>query len=163
MLQHNAHVYRINKEENSMSIASWNPWTEFETFGNVLHRVFDLPFPRLSDNGPHEPWQPCTDISETDEAYVVEVDLPGMTIEDISVRLEGTTVVIAGQRQSLHSKNVKRRTRVERPCGTFQRAFALPTAVQQEAVQAAYTNGVLTITVPKADAARPKHITVQAA
>ena len=92
-----------------MAVASWNPWTEFETFEHVLHRVFALPFPRLFDNGHHEPWQPCTDISETDAAYVVEVDLPGMTIHDISVRLEGTTVVVAGQRQSTHPESVNHR------------------------------------------------------
>ena len=146
-----------------MSVASWNAWTEFETLAYALPRVFDLPFPRLFANRHHEPWQPCTDISETEAAYVVEVDLPGMTIQDISVQLEGTTVVIAGQRQSPHSENVKHHTRIERPCGTFQRAFTLPTTVQRDAVQATYTNGVLTITVPKADAARPRHITVQAA
>lgn len=146
-----------------MSVASWSPWTEFETFEHVLQRVFDLPFPRLFDNGHHEAWQPCTDISETEAAYVIEVDLPGMTMQDISVRLEGTTVVIAGQRQNTHSESVNHRTRIERPRGAFQRAFTLPTAVQQEAVQAIYANGVLTITVPKTDAARPRQITVQAA
>jgi HSP20 family protein len=146
-----------------MPVAPWNPWTEFETFEHVLHRVLDLPFPRLFDNGHHEPWQPRTDISETDTAYVVEVDLPGMTIYGISVQLEGTTVVVAGQRQSTHSGGVNQHTRVERPCGTFQRAFTLPTAVKRDEVQATYANGVLTITVPKADAARPRQITVQAA
>jgi HSP20 family protein len=146
-----------------MSVASCNPSTDFETFEHVLHHIFDLPFPRLFDHGHRAPWQPCTDISETDAAYVVEVDLPGMTMPDISVRLEGTTVVIAGQRQSTPSDSVNQRTRVERPCGAFQRAFTLPTAVQRDAVQAIYANGVLTITVPKADAARPRQITVQAA
>jgi len=146
-----------------MSIAHWNPWTELETFEHVLHRVLDLPFPRLFDNGHHELWQPRTDISETDAAYVVEVDLPGMTIHDISVRLEDTIVVIAGKRQSTHSGSVHPQTRIERPCGTFQRAFTLPTAVKRDEVQATYASGVLTITIPKADAARPRHITVQAA
>ena len=146
-----------------MPVAHWNPWINFETFEQVLNSNFTLPFPRLFDNGYHEPWQPHMDISETDAAYVVEVDLPGMTIHDISVRLEGTTVVIAGQRQSTHSGSANHHARVERPCGTFQRAFTLPTAVKQDEVQATYANGVLTITVPKADAARSRHITVQAA
>ena len=146
-----------------MPVVHWNPWTEFETFEHVLNRVLDLPFPRLFDNGQHEPWQPYTDISETDAAYVVEVDLPGMTIHDISIQLEGTTVVIAGQRQSMHSESAKHQARVERPCGKFHRAFTLPTAVKRDEVQATYANGVLTITVPKADAARPRQITVQAA
>jgi len=153
----------INKEEKCMPVVHWNPWTEFETFEHVLNRVLDLPFPRLFDNGHHEPWQPRTDISETDAAYVVEIDLPGMIIHDISIQLEGTTVVITGQRQSTHSESAKQQTRVERPCGKFHRAFTLPTAVKRDEVQATYANGVLTITVPKADAARPRQITVQAA
>ncbi len=146
-----------------MPVAHWNPWTEFETFEHVLNRALDLPFPRLFDSGHHEPRQPHADVYETDAAYVVEVDLPGITIHDISVRLEGTTVVIAGQRQSTHSGSVNHHARVERPCGTFQRAFTLPTAVKRDEVQATYANGVLTITVPKADAARPRQITIQAA
>jgi HSP20 family protein len=166
-LQENAaassRVCRLNKEEKCMPVAHWNLWTEFETFEHVLNRALNLPFPRLFDNGHHESWQPCTDISETDETYVVEVDLPGMTMHDISVRLDDTTVVIAGQRQRTPAGSVKHQARVERPCGTFQRAFTLPTAVQRDAVQATYAHGVLTITVPKADAARPRHITVQAA
>ena len=146
-----------------MPVVHWNPWTEFETFEHVLNRVLDLPFPRLFDNGHHEPWQPRSDISETDAAYVVEIDLPGMIIHDISIQLEGTTVVITGQRQSTHSESAKQQARVERPCGKFQRAFTLPTAVERDEVQATYANGVLTVTVPKADAARPRQITVQAA
>jgi len=150
-------------EEKCMQVVHWNPWTEFETFEHVSNRVLDLPFPRLFDNGHHEPWQPRSDISETDAAYVVEIDLPGMIIHDISIQLEGTTVVITGQRQSTHSESAKQQARVERPCGTFHRAFTLPTAVKRDEVQATYANGVLTITVPKADAARPRQITVQAA
>ena len=96
-------------------------------------------------------------------AYIVEVDLPGMTIHDISVRLEGTTVVIAGKRQSTYSGRVHPQARIERPCGTFQRTFTLPTAVKRDEVQATYVSGVLTITVPKADAARTRHITIQTA
>ena len=146
-----------------MPVVHWNPWTEFETFEHVLNRVLDLPFPRLFDNGHHEPWQPRSDISETDAAYVVEIDLPGMISHDISIQLEGTAVVITGQRQSTHSESAKQQARVERPCGTFHRAFTLPTAVKRDEVQATYANGVLTITVPKADAARPRQITVQPA
>ena len=146
-----------------MPVAHRNPWTEFETFEHVLSRVLNLPFPHLFDNGHQEPWQPHTDISETDAAYIVEVDLPGMAMHDVSVELEGTTVVIAGTRQSIHPGGVHHQARIERPCGTFRRAFTLPTAVKQDEVQATYANGVLTVTIPKADAARPRHITIQAA
>jgi HSP20 family protein len=146
-----------------MTVANWNPWTELETFERALHRVFDLPLPRLFGNDHHEPWQPRTDVYETDVAYVVEADLPGVTMQDISVQLAGTTVVIAGKRENALPGGVEKHLDVERPCDTFQRAFTLPTAVKSDEVQATYVNGVLTVTVPKADAARPRQITIQAA
>jgi HSP20 family protein len=146
-----------------MTVANWNPWTELETFERALHRVFDLPFVRLFGNDYHEPWQPRTDVYETDVAYVVEADLPGVTMQDISVQLAGTTVIIAGKRESALPGSVETHTRVERPCGAFRRVFTLPTAVKSDEVQATYANGVLTVTVPKTDAARPRQITIQAA
>ena len=146
-----------------MTAANWNPWTELETFERALHRVFELPLSRLFDPDHHEQWEPRTDVYETDVAYVVEVDLPGVTMQDISVQLTGSTVVIAGKRESALPGGVEQQPRVERPCGTFRRAFTLPTAVKSDEVQATYGNGVLTVTVPKTDAARPRQITVQAA
>ena len=146
-----------------MTVANWNPWTELETFERALHRVFDLPLSRLFGNDHYEPWQPRTDVYETDVAYVIEADLPGVTMPDISVQLAGTTVVIAGKRESALPGDVEKQPRVERPCGTFRRTFTLPTAVKSDEVQATYANGVLTVTVPKADAARPRQITIQAA
>ena len=146
-----------------MPVVHWNPWTELERVEHRLHRVFDLPFPRLFPHGPHTPWQPPTDISETGTAYVLEADLPGMTLQDLSVRLDGTTVVIAGQRQRPHAGRTHQHGRMERSCGPFQRAFTLPAAVRQADVQATYAHGVLTITIPKVDAAWPRQIPVQAA
>lgn len=145
-----------------MTVANWNPWTELETFERALHRVFDLPLSRLFGDH-YESWQPRTDVYETDVAYVVEADLPGVTMQDISVQLAGTTVVIAGKRESTHPGGAETQPGVERPCGTFRRAFTLPTAVKSDEVQATYTNGVLTVTIPKTDAARPRQITIQAA
>ena len=148
-----------------MAVAQWNPWTELETFECALNRIFDLPLPRLfgQGNGHYGPWQPRMDVYETPEAYVVEADMPGMTSQDITVQLDGTTVVIAGERKSAHPEAAGNHTHIERLYGPFRRAFTLPTAVKRDEVQATYANGVLTVTVPKADAARPRQITVQAA
>jgi len=103
------------------------------------------------------------DVYETDAAYVVEIDLPGVTIHDITVQLEDTTLVIAGERKNAHTGTANGYAHVERTFGTFQRPFTLPTAVQRDEVQATYANGVLTVTVPKADTARPRQIHVKAA
>jgi HSP20 family protein len=162
MLQHNLYLHS-NNEEKYMTVTNWNPWTELETFERALHRVFDLPLSHLFGIGQHEPWQPRTDVYETDVAYVVEADLPGVTMQDISVQLAETTLVIAGKLESALSGSPETHARVERQCGTFRRTFTLPTAVKSDEVQATYDSGVLTVTVPKADAARPRQITIQAA
>jgi HSP20 family protein len=146
-----------------MTAVNWNPWTELETFERALHRVFDLPLSRLFSNDDHEPWQPRTDVYETEVAYVIEADLPGVSMQDISVQLAGTTLVIAGKRESTMAGDSETHSRIERPCGTFRRTFTLPTAVKNDEVQAAYAHGVLSVTVPKADAARPRKIAIQAA
>jgi len=146
-----------------MAVAHRNPWTEFETFERVLNRAFDLPLSRLLSNDQPASWQPRIDVYETEAAYVVEADLPGMTAHNFTVQLEGTTVVIAGERKNPHSETAGKHTRIERLYGPFQRTFTLPTAVKSDEVQANYANGVLTVTVPKTDAARPRQVTVQAA
>jgi len=146
-----------------MAVAHWNPWTELETFERVLNRVFDPPLSRLLSNDQQESWQPRMDVYETEAAYVMEADLPGMTTQNFTVQLEGTTVVIAGERKNIHPETAGKHTRVERLYGPFQRTFTLPTAVKSDEIQANYANGVLTVTVPKADAARPRQVTVQAA
>lgn len=148
-----------------MAVAPWNPWTELAAFERTLDRIFDLPLHSLFGDGNdhHEPWQPRMDVHATDAEYVVEADLPGLSIHDITVQLDGTTLVIAGERKSAQPETSNTYTHAERPCGTFQRTYTLPTAVKSDEVGATYTNGVLTVTVPKADAARPRQITVQAA
>lgn len=146
-----------------MAAEHWSPWTEFETIKRELNHIFDLSIPSPFGAGHDASWQPRLDVYETDAAYVVEADLPGMRIEGIIVRLEDTKLVITGERQSTHPETSNSYTHVERTFGPFQRTFTLPTAVQMDEVHATYTNGVLTVTVPKADSARPRQITVQAA
>jgi HSP20 family protein len=103
------------------------------------------------------------DVSETDVAYSIEADVPGLTIQDITVQLEGTTLVITGERQSTPRQEGRHYTHSERVFGKFQRTFSLPVAVNADEIQAAYTNGVLTVTIPKASTARTKRINVRAA
>jgi HSP20 family protein len=148
-----------------MATTSWNPWTELETFTRELQRAFDCPTTRPSQkgNGHQESWKPRMDVSETDAAYIIEADVPGLTIQDITVQLEGATLEIAGERQSALRQQGGHFTHSERVFGKFQRTFSLPTAVNADEIQAAYTNGVLTVTVPKASAARTRRINVQTA
>jgi len=148
-----------------MATTSWNPWTELEAFTRQWHRAFDRPTSRpfSNGNGFQESWKPSMDVSETDAAYIIEADAPGLTIDDITVRLEGSTLIIAGERQSAARPQTAGYTYTERAFGKFQRTFSLPKAVNMDEIQAAYSNGVLTVTVPKASAAQTRRIHVQAA
>jgi HSP20 family protein len=149
-----------------MALVKWNPWTELETFKRDFDRLFDLHRPGLFGNGGDSSgamWIPHMDVQEADTAYRVEVDLPGMAIEDIDVQVEGTTLMIAGDRKSEASSQTGHYAHHERRFGKFQRAFTLPAAVKVDEVNAAYANGILTVTVPKAAEARTKRIAIQAA
>jgi HSP20 family protein len=110
----------------------------------------------------HE-WRPGLDVRETEEAYVVETDLPGMAAEEITVEVEGPYVVVKGERHAEHEETKEGVKRAERRFGKFYRRVALPEAAKAEEAEARYANGVLTVTVPKAEEAKAKAITVKAA
>ena len=121
-----------------MATTSWNPWTELETFTRELQRAFDRPTAHSSQNGNghQESWKPRMDVSETDAAYIIEADVPGLTIQDITVQLEGATLEIAGERQSAPRQQGGHSMHSERVLGKFQRTFSLPTAVNADEIQA---------------------------
>lgn len=146
-----------------MALVQWNPWTELETFKHHFNRLFDTPMSNPFGNGDSALWMPRLDIQETDSAYVVEADLPGMAIEDIDVQIDGTTLSITGERKAEKTHEAGSATHSERVFGRFRRVFTLPAAVKVDEVDAKYTNGVLTVTVPKSEAARTKRIAIQAA
>ncbi|HYB21976.1 MAG TPA: Hsp20/alpha crystallin family protein [Thermodesulfobacteriota bacterium] len=105
-------------------------------------------------------WIPAVDIYETKESIVLNVELPGVTKEDISLEVKDSTLTIKGEKKL--EKNVKEENfhRMERTYGSFTRAFTLPSTVQQDKVKAKFRDGILEIMLPKAEEARPKQIKV---
>jgi HSP20 family protein len=105
-------------------------------------------------------WTPAVDIHETDHGFVIKAELPGVSKDDVSVDVHQNTLTLRGQRK--HEAEVKQDKyhRVERAYGTFQRSFVLPTAVDQEKVQATFKDGVLELHLPKSDSAKPKRIAI---
>ena len=148
-----------------MALVQWNPWTGMETLRREVDRLFDTHVAEMFGNGnTHRVmWTPHLDVRELDQAFVVEADLPGMRLEDITVSLENNTLAIAGERKATWSNDAGHPTHRELSYGAFQRTLTLPTAVNADQVEATYTNGVLTVTIPKAAEARTKRIAIQAA
>jgi len=106
-------------------------------------------------------WSPALDIEETKDNIVVRAEIPGMKKEDIKVSLDGDVLIISGERK--HDAEEKGRTlhRVERAFGRFVRSFTLPYNVKADKVAAAYKDGVLELTLPKADEAKAREIAIQ--
>jgi HSP20 family protein len=147
-----------------MAMVKWTPGAEWETLRHEMDRLFERALPRVFG---HEvdtaaAW-PRLDVRETEAAYVVETDLPGMTAEAITVEAEGPYVVVKGERRAEHEAGEGETKRTERTFGTFYRRVALPETAKLAEAEARYVNGVLTVTVPKGEEAKAKAITVKAA
>jgi HSP20 family protein len=105
-------------------------------------------------------WEPVVDIYETDDALLLEVELPGVSRDAISVELHGRTLRLSGKRTREPAVKGGQYRREEVRYGTFQRVFRLPTIVDQGRVQATHKNGVLALRLPKRDATRPQEIAI---
>ncbi len=133
--------------------------THFDPLGL---RVFEDAITRmLSEPRASRPWSPAVDISETEDALVVQADLPGIDLKDIDIRLENETLTVSGQRKFEKEEKVKGYHRIERSYGTFVRSFSVPSTVETDKVAAAYREGVLTVTLPKKEAAKPRQVKVE--
>jgi len=124
--------------------------------------IFDQFFGRGSeDDGTSAVWAPRTDLSETDDAFSIRMDVPGLTKDEISINLQNNTLTVSGERSSERTEEDEEFVRVERAFGTFHRTFTLPDAVDHENIEAAYDEGVLTIHVPKTEESTRRQIEIQ--
>jgi HSP20 family protein len=105
-------------------------------------------------------WAPPVDIYETEDAIVLKAELPGIDPKDVEVRVEDNTLYLKGERK--YEKEVKEQNyhRVERSYGSFARSFSLPNSIDAEKVKAEYKDGLLTLTMPKREEAKPKTIKI---
>lgn len=105
-------------------------------------------------------WAPAVDIRETEEAYLVHAELPGLSKDDIDITLEENVLKLSGERRWEQDVNEEQYHRIERSYGTFTRAFSLPSRVDATQVEASFKDGVLTVTVPKMEEAKPRKISI---
>jgi HSP20 family protein len=129
-------------------------WPTFGRLSNLrdeLDRLFESPLTG---------WLPALDAHEDKESFTVQVELPGFKREDIQVSLQDGVLTVSGERKEEKVSKETEVHRQERYYGKFARALTLPTAVAADKVKAAYKDGVLTVTLPKAEEAKPKQIDV---
>jgi HSP20 family protein len=137
----------------STTAVTFDPFNGLRLFEDTVARLMNEP-------RANRPWSPSVDISETEDALTLKADLPDVKIEDIDVRVEHQTLTLRGQRKFEKDEKVKGYHRIERSYGEFVRSFAVPSTVDTDKVQADYKNGVLTITLPKKETAKPRQVKV---
>jgi len=122
--------------------------------------LFNDVFERPGDESNLTNWAPAVDIFETEHALVVKADLPDIDPQNLDIRVENNILTIRGERKFESKVSEDKYLRVERAYGSFSRSFSLANTVNSEAIKADYQNGVLTLTVPKREEAKPKQIKV---
>jgi len=136
--------------------------THFDPLANI--RLFEDAFTRLfNEPQTNRPWSPAVDIYETENELVVKADLPDVDLKDIDVRVENQTLTIAGERKFEKKDSGKGYHRIERNYGNFVRSFAVPNSFDTDKIAASFKNGVLNVSLPKKDAARPRQVKIEAA
>ena len=145
-----------------MAIVRWEPFRDLLTTQREFDRLFKEAFSPMSGETEvsTRSWAPPVDIYETEDAIVLKAELPGIDPQDVEVRVEDNTLYLKGERN--FEKEVKEQNyhRIERSYGSFARSFSLPNSISADKVKAEYKDGLLTLTMPKREEAKPKTIKI---
>lgn len=144
------------------SLTRWNPvtrspWLGRDPFVQFMDNFFQG---EASQEVSNRSWSPAVDIRETEEAFLVHAELPGLSKDDVEITLENNILKLTGERRFEKDVEEKEYHRIERAYGAFTRAFSLPSRVDSTGVSASFAEGVLTITVPKVEEAKPRRIDI---
>jgi HSP20 family protein len=142
-------------------LATWPGFGRLTDLREEIDRLFESPLAEMArTSNLLSGWTPALDLYEDKDNLFVKVELPGMKREDIDVSMHEGSLSISGERKGEEKYKDADVYRAERFVGRFQRTVRLPTAVAAENVKAQYKDGVLTVTLPKTEEAKPKHIDV---
>lgn len=150
------------RKPSDNDVTAWNPVAELEQTTKRLARLVDdvwgSEWPTAGLRGLEE-FLPPADVEETDDAYVVDVELPGVNKKDVSVEVNGRRLTVSGERKERERTGILRRR--TRTVGRFFYEVVLPSAVDDDAVNAKLANGVLTVTVPKSERDQRRRIPIE--
>jgi HSP20 family protein len=158
----------LMKRNPTQELSFWN--REFPSFRglqslqNDMNRIFDDYFRGdnlVNDSFFSRDWNPAVDIVENNDNYILKAELPGMNKDDVKITLENNLLTIRGEKKNEYAKKEGNYHRVERSYGSFERTFTIPGSIKSNDIDAQYNNGILTLTLPKAEEAKPKMIDVK--
>jgi HSP20 family protein len=146
------------QQQRPPELVRWDPFEDLEHLQQQLAQVFSG-FPRMPGMGMDTEFAPLADVEETDDAYIVELELAGVNKDDIDIELSGRRLSVSGERKEKERQGrVRRRTRT---VGRFRYEIAFPADVDEKKIEANLNEGVLTVRIPKAAAERPKQINIK--
>ncbi len=143
-------------------ITGYHPFRDVASLQDEVERAFRQAFGERSAASPAGAFSPALDVEETEEGFTLHVELPGVDAEHVEVSLEENVLTIAGERGFYDERDAEGFRRIERHFGRFHRAVRLPDRVDAAGVSATYRDGLLTITVPKAEESKPRRIQITA-
>jgi HSP20 family protein len=137
-----------------MALIRWEPARELNS---LFSSIFDTPTGTVSAG---RRWLPAMDLVETDDHFVLQTDLPGVSEDDVDVELDNDVLTVSGERKAEHETREKGYYRVERASGSFRRSLRLPEGVDPEAIEASFDKGVLEVRIPKPEQRKPRKISI---
>lgn len=144
-----------------MALIRYNPWQEMSSLQRQLNRLFDDALaPDNWDEWGNLSKIPAAELSETDDAIHLKLEVPGMEAKDLDIQVMADRVAIAGERKSETKSEEKGTTRSEFRYGKFQRVIPLPARIQNDNVSAEYKDGILNLTLPKSEEEKNKVVKV---
>jgi len=134
-----------------MALTNWSPAeNELSNFSQRMNSLLDEFFGEEAEKSVYR-FDPALDIQETDETFEINAELPGLDKSDINIKIEKDVLTLSGEKTNEYEEKDTNCYRSERVFGKFQRSFRLPDIVEQEDIEAEFDNGILQITIPKAE------------
>jgi HSP20 family protein len=145
-----------------MTLVKWEPFRDLMAMQDRMTRLIDETLSRIwKEEVVRGVWSPPVDILERGDELVLKVDLPEVSQSEIDIRVEGSTLIIQGERRLIKDAPEENYIQIERPYGTFRRTFNIPRMIQQGEIKASYKDGVLRIVLPRKQETQPKQIVVE--
>ena len=151
-----------------MTLVKWNPSREllnvereFNKLFNTFNRRYGFDDSSTNEELENAVWSPLTDISENKDQYILKMDLPGVSKENLKLSFHDGELIISGERKQEKEDKDSKYHRIERTYGKYYRSFTLPQTIQADKINAEFKDGQLTITVPKSEEAKPKELEIK--
>jgi HSP20 family protein len=150
-----------------MALVRWDPTRELSSLQSEMNRLFSTFFDSPASTGSTgngqsaaRRWYPAMDLVESDDHFVLRVDLPGLSEDDVKIEVENDTLVVSGERKETHEQKREGFYRLERSMGAFSRSLSLPEGIDADQVSASFDRGVLEVRIPKPEQRKPRRVEI---